>query len=92
MPTTPSLPHKNDPDLSLIEFVLRGWGVLSNTSPADLTGHPAISLPMSNVNGLPVGLMATGRHFDDGALLRLASSVERKYGWASGTLDLPSGH
>ena len=92
MPTTPGLPHKVDPDMNMIEHVLRGWGVLSNTSPGNLTGHPAISLPMSIVDGLPVGLMATARHFDDGTLLRLASSVERKYGWSSGTLDLPSGH
>lgn len=88
-PTTPGLPHEADAGLPMAEFVQRGWAVLGNTTPADLTGHPAISLPMSGVDGLPIGVMAMAKHFDDGLLLRLASSVERRQGWFKGQLDLP---
>ena len=41
-----------------------------NTSVFDVTGHPAISVPCREVKGLPVGLMLTGRHFDDATVLR----------------------
>ena len=41
-----------------------------NTSVFDVTGHPAISVPCRDVSGLPVGLMLTGRHFDDATVLR----------------------
>jgi hypothetical protein len=34
------------------------------------------------VGGLPVGLMAIGRHFEDDRLLGLARSYEGSYGWA----------
>lgn len=91
MPTTPGLPHPIDPEQSMVDFVLRGWGVLGNTSAANLTGHPAISLPLGRAGNLPVGLMAMGRRFDDGLLLQLASTCEREIGWFSGELDLPTG-
>lgn len=88
-PTTPGLPHEVDAEMPMVDFVQRGWAVLANTSPADLTGHPAISLPMGGAGGLPVGVMATGRHFDESLLLRLASAVERRDGWFEAPLDLP---
>jgi amidase len=72
------------------DFVQRGWAVLGNTSPADLTGHPAISLPMASSGGLPVGVMATARHFEEPMLLRLASTIERRDGWFDAPLDLPT--
>ena len=87
MPTTPGLPHEADAGLSMADVVLRGWAVLGNTSPTNLTGHPAISLPMADVDGLPVGVMAVGTRFGDGALLRLASDIERSCGWFQGELD-----
>ncbi len=45
------------------------------TCVADLTGHPAVSLPVP-VSGLPVGLQLTGRTGGDGALLTIAAGVE----------------
>lgn len=82
MPTTPGLPHRHDPELGIAAHVLRGWAVLSNTAPFDMTGHPAINLPAAEADGLPVGVMAIGRHFEDDRLLALARSYEAAHGWS----------
>jgi amidase len=81
MPTTPGLPHVYDPGLSISQRAMRGWAVLSNTGPMDSTGHPAISLPAAEADGLPVGLMVVGRHFEDDRLLALAQTYEQRFGW-----------
>lgn len=47
------------------------------TCVTDLTGHPALSLPVP-VTGLPVGLQLTGRIDGDGALLSIAAAVEEQ--------------
>jgi 2-dehydropantoate 2-reductase len=49
------------------------------TGPYNLTGHPAISLPVP-VPGLPAGLQLAGRRGGDGDLLRAAATVERLLG------------
>ncbi len=81
LPTTPWRAHELAPDLSVAERVLRGWRNLSNTYPTNMTGHPAISLPLAEAEGLPVGVMLVGRHFDDARLLALAATCERTLGW-----------
>ncbi|ATY12605.1 hypothetical protein CU254_20700 [Amycolatopsis sp. AA4] len=78
-PTTPGLPHPVEV-ASPIERVRRGWAVLANTAPANLTGHPALSMPLAEAAGLPVGVMLTGRHFEDARLLRIAAVCERELG------------
>ena len=83
-PTTPGSPHPNDPALSISERVKRGWAVLANTYPTDFTGHPALSIPATEVDGLPVGVMLVGRHFSDDRLLALARTYERAYGHLPG--------
>ena len=55
--------------------------MIQNTPQANVTGHPAISVPCGVVDGLPVGLMVTGRHFDDLTVLRVADAVERSGDW-----------
>jgi amidase len=82
MPTTPGLPHQVDPDLGLHKRLMRGWALLANTSPTDMTGHPALSLPAAEAEGLPVGAMLIGRHFEDAGLLAAAAVYERAYGWS----------
>jgi amidase len=81
MPTTPGRPHKHAPDLPISEHVMRGWAVLTNTSPTDMTGHPALTIPAVEAGGLPVGVMLIGRHFDDGKLLAFARTYEGAHGW-----------
>ena len=44
--------------------------------PYNLTGHPAVSIPVPPA-GLPAGLQLAGRRGEDMALLRVAAAVER---------------
>jgi Asp-tRNA(Asn)/Glu-tRNA(Gln) amidotransferase A subunit family amidase len=46
------------------------------TGPYNLTGHPAVSIPVPAA-GLPVGLQLAGRCGADMALLRAAAGIER---------------
>ena len=46
------------------------------TGPYNLTGHPAVSVPVP-APGLPVGLQLAGRHGGDLAVLELAGAVQR---------------
>jgi Asp-tRNA(Asn)/Glu-tRNA(Gln) amidotransferase A subunit family amidase len=47
------------------------------TGPYNLTGHPAVSVPVP-VSGLPVGLQLAGRRDGDLALLELAAATQRR--------------
>jgi amidase len=46
-----------------------------------MTGHPALTVPLAEAAGLPVGVMLVGRHGDDARLLALARTCERALGW-----------
>jgi amidase len=84
-PTTPGLPHEIRPDLPLSARVMRGWTLLANTTPTDMTGHPAISLPLAEAGGLPVGVMLVGPQFADDRLLALAATCEHALGYRPGS-------
>ena len=58
------------------EYVARALEMLNNTAPFDVTGHPAMTVPCAMSNGLPVGLMLIGRHFDESTVLRAAHAFE----------------
>jgi len=81
MPTTPNKAHRYEPSLDLLGRISHGWNMLGNTAPFDMTGHPSLSVPCAKSNGLPVGLMITGRHFDDATLLRVGHAFERQMPW-----------
>lgn len=46
------------------------------TSPFNLSGHPAISVPGAvSADGLPLGIQLVGRRFDESTLLRIARDL-----------------
>ncbi len=52
------------------------------TAPYDVTGIPAISVPCGfDSNGLPIGLMIGGRHFDEVTVCRVAHAYEQATDW-----------
>ena len=81
MPTTPVKANRYEPDLDVEGIISKGWRMVDNTAPFDMTGHPAISIPCGKSNGLPVGLMLIGRHFDDATLFRMADAFEQHVNW-----------
>jgi Asp-tRNA(Asn)/Glu-tRNA(Gln) amidotransferase A subunit family amidase len=61
-----------DSDLTTLVEIMR------YATPANLTGHPAISFPAGYTEtGLPIGLQAMGRHWQEPMLLRLALAAEQ---------------
>jgi amidase len=47
------------------------------TTITAVTGYPAVTVPMGQVHGLPVGLTFLGTAFDEGRLLALAYAYEQ---------------
>jgi amidase len=82
MPTTPMkatpLPG---PEAPREEYVQRALEMIGNTAPFDVTHHPAMSIPCGMVDGLPVGLMLVGRHFDEPTIYRAAYAFEQSGDW-----------
>lgn len=82
MPTMPYLATKIPPaDVSFTDFNHHCLSMAANTMPLNLTGHPAISVPVGLLPAedgaqLPVGLMIVGRKFDDVTVLQMAHAVE----------------
>ncbi|HYI75337.1 MAG TPA: amidase [Gaiellaceae bacterium] len=66
-----------------IEQLLRNTEFTPFTAVANLTGQPAMSLPLHwSDDGLPIGVQAIGPPADDALLLRLAAQVEAAQPWA----------
>ncbi len=53
------------------------------TALANLTGQPAVSLPLATVEGLPAGMQLIGRPGADAELLLLAAELERFFSGAA---------
>ena len=64
------------PDAPRAEVLARGFEMISNCAPFDVSGHPAITMPCGLSDGLPAGLMLVGKQFDEMTLYRLASAWE----------------
>ena len=61
---------------------VRATPTVAFTALINLTGQPAISLPLGEHLGMPVGVQIAGRLGDDGLLLQLAAQVEAAQPWA----------
>ena len=82
MPTTPmkatTLPP---PNVDRATSLGLAFAPLTNTMPFDNTHHPAMSIPCGTCNGLPVGMMLVGRHFEESTIYRVAHAFEAHEDW-----------
>jgi amidase len=77
MPTTPMKASRLPaPEASREEVIARAHEMNLNTCPFDVTGHPAMSVPCGMSDGLPVGVMLVGRHWDEPTVLRVGNALE----------------
>ena len=81
----PTLPVKATPlppaDASRELYLQRAFEMISNTAPFDATGHPAMTLPCGMSDGLPIGLMLIGKHYDESTIYRAAAAFEGAGDW-----------
>ena len=81
----PTLPMKATPipppDATRELYVQRALEMISNTSPFDITHHPAITVPCGMSEGLPIGMMLVGRHFDEARVYRVSYAFEQSGDW-----------
>jgi len=81
----PTLPIKATPlppaDAPRELYIQRAFEMIANTAPFDATGHPAMTLPCGLVDGLPVGLMLIGKHYDETTIYRAAHAFEQGGDW-----------
>ena len=82
MPTTPmkalALPA---PEAGPDEVVANAFAPVVNTSAFNWSHHPAISVPCGLGDGLPIGMMLVGRHFEEALLYRVAHAFEQQKDW-----------
>lgn len=51
-----------------------------NVRFANVTGVPAVTIPIDTVDSMPVGLQLVGERFSDARLLKIAEKIEQKFG------------
>lgn len=77
----PTLPMKATPlpapDAPREEIVQRALEMIYNTCPFDVTGHPAMNVPCTLSDDLPVGMMLVGKYWDEATVLRAAHAFEQ---------------
>jgi amidase len=76
--TAPPLPS---PGAGRAEQSAPGFDAVVNTAPFNVSGHPALSLPCGMHDGLPIGAMFVGRHWEESTIYRAAAAVERSGDW-----------
>lgn len=55
------------------------------TNMFNVTGHPAMTVPIGVSGGFPIAVQIVGRAFDEATVLRIGRMLERMSGW----LDIP---
>ena len=73
--------------MTKFESFMRDWDAFVSTpqsaslTATNLTGNPQVVVPCGFVEGIPQGLLFTGRLFDEGAPMRLALAYEQATDW-----------
>ncbi|TGQ49584.1 amidase, partial [Mesorhizobium sp. M1C.F.Ca.ET.193.01.1.1] len=88
-PTMPmvALPHGGlnstiNPTLSAEEFKAADAAHIQYTGVFNVSGQPAVSLPLAqSASGLPIGIQIVGRFGDEGTLVRIARDLEEARPW-----------
>jgi amidase len=76
------VPSKDKP----MDAFMRSGALLPFCVPFNITGQPAISLPLhASASGLPVGVQLVAASGREDLLLRIASQLEAEVGWAART-------
>ncbi len=82
LPTTPMVAPPLPPaDASIEAIVGQAFLPAGNTLPFDYTHHPAMSIPCGTSDGLPIGMMLVGRHFEESTIYRAARAFEQHADW-----------
>lgn len=84
MPTNGRLPRRNPAPVNTLtatELFSNTMVNVENTCPLDVSGHPAMSIPCGMRDGLPIGMMLIGRHFDEPVIYRAAHAFEQSGDW-----------
>ena len=80
----PKLGEFDSPPDNPLQGLFRAAGLVPFTPPFNVTGQPAISLPLSwNENGLPIGVQLVSAFGREDMLLRLASQLEQAQPWSA---------
>lgn len=82
MPTTRMKTSKIPPaDAGYLDVMKHSWEAIGNTSPFNVTHHPAISVPCGLADKRPVGMMLVGKMWDEPTLYRVAHAFEQSGDW-----------
>jgi len=84
MPTLPLKATKlPEPDAPREEYCARAFEMLPNTSPFNISHHPAISVPCGLSDDLPIGMQLVGKMWDEATLYQAAHAFEQSGDWTT---------
>jgi amidase len=84
MPTVPRSARPLAPRPATPEAIIEeAFENIENTSPFNLTHHPALSMPCGMADNGPVGIMLVARRHGEATIYRAAAAFEAKVDWRS---------